>query len=225
MAKNFISAIFGRSPVHPLQQHMAKVIACVEELPAFFDASIRGDWETATRVRENIRQLEHDADTLKIDIRLHLPNTLFMPVARADLLDLLTVQDRVANKAKDISGLMIGRQMRIPQELGVMFMKFLDGALAACRQAHTTVNELDEVFEAGFRGAEVDLIHSMITELDRLERESDHVEIEVRRALFEMEKTLPPVDVVFLYKIIDWIGDLADESERIGSRLQLLLAR
>ncbi|HBP75141.1 MAG TPA: phosphate transport regulator, partial [Alcanivorax sp.] len=36
---------------------------------------------------------------------------------------------------------------------------------------------------------------------------------------------LPPVDVIFLYKIIEWIGDLADRAQKVGGRLQLLLAR
>ena len=34
-----------------------------------------------------------------------------MPVDRADVLELLTQQDRIANKAKDISGRVIGRQL------------------------------------------------------------------------------------------------------------------
>src|SRR5690606_22264915 len=137
---------FGRSPVHPLQQHMAKVVACVSELPAFFEASIKGDWDAAEKARARVIDLEHEADAMKVDIRLRLPSTLFMPVARADLLDLLTVQDRVANKAKDITGLMIGRHMQVPAALGPVFMKFLERAIDAARQAQTSVNELDEVF-------------------------------------------------------------------------------
>ena len=36
---------------------------------------------------------------------------------------------------------------------------------------------------------------------------------------------MPPVDVMFLYKIIDRIGELADCAQKVGSRLQLLIAR
>ncbi|MFT7470689.1 MAG: hypothetical protein ACI8XU_000581, partial [Kiritimatiellia bacterium] len=38
-------------------------------------------------------------------------------------------------------------------------------------------------------------------------------------------ESLPPVHVMFLYKIIDQIGDLADISESVGARLLLLIAR
>ena len=51
------------------------------------------------------------------------------------------------------------------------------------------------------------------------------MQIEVRRALFKLEKDLPPVDVMFLYQIIEWIGDVADRAERVGNRLEQLLAR
>jgi predicted phosphate transport protein (TIGR00153 family) len=155
----------------------------------------------------------------------NLPNTLFMPVARADILDLLTVQDKVANKAKDITGLMTGRRMRIPASLGDAFLAFVQRTIDAARQAETSVNELDELFETGFRGAEVEVVESMIKELDHIEKDTDRMQIGIRAALFRMEKDLPPVDVMFLYKIIDWVGDLADQSQRVGSRLHLLLAR
>lgn len=220
-----MSGIFGRSPVRPLQQHMAKVVACVNELPEFFDASVKGEWELADKARANVSRLENEADAMKVDIRLHLPSTLFMPVARADILDLLTVQDKVANKAKDITGLMTGRRMRIPGSMGESFQTFVQRAIDAAKQAETSVNELDELFETGFRGAEVEVVESMIKELDRIEKDTDRIEIDVRAQLFKMEHDLPPVDVMFLYKIIDWIGELADQSQRIGSRLHLLLAR
>lgn len=223
--KTFLSGVFGRSPVRPLQQHMAKVVACVSELVDFFEGAIANDWGRAASARENVSRLENEADAMKTDIRLHLPNTLFMPVARADILDLVTVQDKVANKAKDITGLMTGRRMRIPAGLGDAFITFVKRAIDAAKQAETTVNELDELFEAGFRGVEVESVESMIRELDRIEKDTDKLQVEIRAALFAMEKDLPPVDVMFLYKIIDWIGDLADHSQRVGARLHLLLAR
>ena len=58
-----------------------------------------------------------------------------------------------------------------------------------------------------------------------MERANDEQQITIRSQLFELEDKLPPVDVIFLYKIIDWIGDLADRAQKVGGRLQLLLAR
>ena len=95
----------------------------------------------------------------------------------------------------------------------------------AADQASKTVNELDELYEVGFVGKEVSVMQSYINTLDKIENETDKLEIAVRAVLFRLEKALDPVEVMFLYKVIDLTGDLADTSQRVGSRLQLLLAR
>lgn len=224
-SNHYLSRLFGASPVKPLQQHMATVMACAEELVSFLQAVVEADWDKATASRARIVELENEADEIKRDLRTHLPNSFFMPVARADLLDLLAVQDRVANKSKDIAGLIIGRRMTFPESTGVDLLRFVERSIETARQAHKTVNELDELYETSFGGAEADIVRGMIEELDRLENETDRVEIDVRAALFKIERDLHPVDVMFMYKTIDWIGDLADWSQRIGNRLQLLMAR
>ena len=43
--------------------------------------------------------------------------------------------------------------------------------------------------------------------------------------LFEIEKELNPIDVMFLYRIIEWLGDLADNAQRVGHQMGILLAK
>src|SRR5271163_2307188 len=93
--------LFGRSPIGPLEEHMGKVHACVKQLLPFFEAVLAQQWQEVETIKLQISQLENEADAMKRDLRIHLPKGLFMPVARSDLLELLSVQDRLANKAKD----------------------------------------------------------------------------------------------------------------------------
>lgn len=216
--------IFGHSPIKPLEAHMDKVIQCADELLPFFENVIKHDWVVAEKYQQAIILLEGEADVLKRDLRLHLPKSLFLPVSRSDLLQLLSTQDGIANKAKDIAGLVIGRKMAIPAEIGVPYLAFLERCLEAGVQAKKAINELDELLEVGFRGREVDLVEKMIVELDRIEQLTDAMQVEVRQALFKLEHKLPVIDVIFLYKMIDWTGDIADISHRVGGQLQLLLA-
>ncbi|MCA1805886.1 MAG: DUF47 family protein, partial [Xanthomonadaceae bacterium] len=95
----------------------------------------------------------------------------------------------------------------------------------ASRQAQTAINELDELVETGFHGNEVKLVESMIKTLDEIEGDADEIEVRIRAGLLSVEKSLHPVDVVFLYKVIDTVGKLADYAQRVGSRLELMLAR
>ncbi|QSX30761.1 TIGR00153 family protein [Shewanella cyperi] len=225
MPVNSILGVFAKSPIKPLQDHIDKVNECASILVPFFNATVSGDWDTATELRKQISKTEKEADALKREIRLTLPGGLFMPVERTDLLELLTQQDKIANKAKDISGRVIGRQLVIPPAIQAPFSAYLQRCLDAVSLAKEAINELDELLETGFRGREVDLVAKMISELDVLEEDTDDLQIQVRRGLYAVESELNPVDVMFLYKIIEWVGDLADLAERVGSRLELMLAR
>ncbi len=224
VANSSFLQMFARSPVKPMQQHIEKAHACAMELVPFFDAVLAKDWEKAEQAQLRISELEHEADELKRGVRAHLPKSLFMPVPRTDLLELLRMQDRIANKAKDIAGIMTGRRMEIPEEIAMPVKEYVAGSLAVTAQAVRALNELDELVATGFRGREADTVEEMINELDRLEHEADRREREIRHTLFKVEKDLPPIDVMFLYKVIEWIGELADRAQQVGSRLQLLLA-
>lgn len=221
---NMLANIFGSSPVQPLEKHIDTSYRCAKQLRAFFRAVVKEDWDTATSVRSEIERLEHEADDLKKAIRLHLPKSLFMPVPRQDLLELLLVQDKIANRTKDVSGIVIGRRMQIPQEIAEQFLDFVDRNVDAAKQARKSVRELDELFTVGFRGAEVKLVSKLIEELDRIETDTDDKQAALRAALFDIEKSLDPIDAVFMYKVIELTGEIADMAERVGRRLELLLS-
>ncbi|MAX32046.1 hypothetical protein SAMN05216571_102155 [Onishia taeanensis] len=225
VTSNPFSAIFGRSPFQPLLLHIVKVSECADELLPFFESTLSGDWAAAERHRGAITRIEHEADELKTELRLNLPNTMFLPVSRSDLLDLVSVQDKIANKARDITGIMLGRQMQVPESLAPTMRDYLRTSVAAVSQARKALGELKDLLESGFGSNVADVMQNLIRELHVLEHQADDQQVAIRRQLFQLENSLPPVDVIFLYKIIDWVGELSDGAERVGSRLQVLTAR
>ena len=225
VSKSYIYRMFGQSPIKPLQQHMEKVVACVNEVLPLFEAVINGDRKLVNSQQKKISRLEREADVLKKELRLHLPNSLLLPVPRADLLELLTMQDRIANTAKDVAGLIAGRNMEFPSVIAEPLRDFLIRCTDAVKQAEQTVNELDELVATGFRGREVDIVNAMLKKLDEIEADTDRIQVQIRATLFGIEKSLPPIDAMFLYKMIESTGDIADYAQRVGSHLQVLLAR
>lgn len=225
MPKSHIFSLFGASPIRPLQHHMAKVQVTIAELIPFFQAAFAGDWNQAERIQHHISDLEHEADRLKKELRLHLPSGWMMAMSRRDVLEVLSVQDKIANQAKDIAGLVLGRKMVFPQDMHSLLLEFVKRSVDASAQAQRAINELDELVETGFRGGEVKLVESMLKELDAIESDTDKLQVEVRAQVFAREKELHPVDVMFLYRVIEGIGDLGNLAQRVGSRLQLMLAR
>jgi len=217
--------MFGPSPIRPIEQHMRKTYLCAKQLCPFFEAVFNQDWQAASLIKDKIVAIEKEADLIKRDLRLHLPTGLFLPVSRTDLLELLSAQDRIANKAEDIASLIVSREMIIPKALSSLFMPFLNRCLDAAHQACKAINELDELLETGFRGSEVKVVEEMIVTLDEIEQDSDEKLAEIRHRIFELEKDLPAIEVIFLYKLVQWIGDLADHAQTVGGRLQILIAR
>ena len=222
---NSISNIFGVSPVKPLQNHMSAAIKCVNLLDPFLKATFEDNWDKAADVFDKISAEEQSADDLKKQFRMHMPKSLFMPVSRGDLLSIITKQDNIANLTKDICGIILGRKMAIPKKLQDDFIGFAESSAETCHKAHGAINELDELLETGFAGSEVKFVKKLIRDLAAQEQKVDKKEQKLRKKLFNIEADLSPIDVIFMYNIIDQIGGLADTAELIGNQVELLLAK
>ncbi len=222
---NPFAALFGKSPFKPLQQHMRIVNECVAEVPGLFQALVDGNAAMIEVQKNKIFAKEHEADTLKNDLRSHLPRSLLMPVDRRDLLEVLGMQDSIADVAQDLAGLLVERRMEVPEGMAEPLMKLVARCVDACGQAHKIIEEIDELLEMGFRGREADQVEAMVEELNKIEDDTDSMGMALARTLFAQEDSLKPVSVMFWYQLIQWIGDLADYAEKVGDRLRLLIAR
>ena len=219
------ASLFGRSPFKPMQEHMRVVSRCANEVPGLFEALCAGDQDTVVEVKERIFALEQEADDIKNQLRAHLPKSLMMPVDRRDLLEVLDMQDSIADTAQDIAGLLIERRMEVPEPLKEPLLALTRRCVDACNQAEKIIGELDELISVGFGGRESETVSAMVDELNEIESETDEIGIRLTRLLFEHEDSMKPISVVFWYRLIQWIGDLADYAEKVGNRLRLLLAR
>ena len=218
-----IGDLFGRSPIRPMQEHMRAAVRCACEVLPLFEAMREGDLEKVQACRERIFELEHEADHLKNEIRLHLPKRLFLAVERRDMLEILDCQDSIADTAQDVAGLVTMRKMLPPEGLADPMIELVKAVIATCEQAEKVVNELDELVETGFGSREVERVEKMISELNQLESVTDHAVESLLRKLFELESELG-VGTFFWYELLGWIGDIADYAERVGNRLRLMIA-
>jgi hypothetical protein len=222
---NPIGSLFGKSPFKPIQEHMGIVIQCVAEVPGLFQALLAGDQGGLEKAKDAIFAKEHEADELKNQLRTHLPKSLFMPVDRRDLLDVLAMQDSIADTAQDIAGLLMERNMEVLEEMKEPLTKLVERCVDTCNASAKIVSELDELVETGFRGREAERVEELVEELNKIEDETDELGMALAKSLFANEEQLGAVSVVFWYQLIQWIGDLADYAEKVGDRLRLLIAR
>ena len=222
---NPFANLFGKSPFKALQIHMRVVLECAHEIPPLFEALAAGDQETVVTVKNKIFEREAEADKIKNDLRGALPKSLFMPVDRRDLLDVLQMQDSIADTAQDIAGMLVERRMELPAFMKEPMLALARRSVDACEQSAKIIEELDELVAMGFRGREATQVEEMVEKLNLIEDDTDELGIELARHLFEHEDEMKPVSVMMWYQLIEWVGDLADYAEKVGDRLRLLIAR
>ena len=223
MVKASILKIFAKSPIKPMQQHMELVYQCVSYLLPFFQKALNCDWPAANLDYDKIVLIENKADLLKKEIRLHLPSRLLLPIDRGDFIGILKSQDQIANISKRISNLVYYRKMQFPEQIAKSLLHFVQLGIDAAKLATNAISELDQLVETSFGGNEAQLVEGIIVDLDLLEKNTDDIQNSLRQELFNIENNLKPIDVIFLYRLIDWIAELADQSQQVGHKLELLL--
>jgi len=226
MASNSIfSQLLRKSPLQPLQEHMRVVNECVCLVPQLFEALIAQDQSKVELIKQAIDQRESEADLIKNQIRAHLPNSLMMPVNRVDILQVLQMQDAIADTAEDIANLLVVRKTDVPEALQAPLLELIGRCVDACDQTAKIIEELDELLAVGFQGQEASRVSEMVETLSTIESETDDLGRKLAKLLFDHEDEMKPVAVVIWYQLIQWIGDIADHAEDVGDRVRLLVAR
>jgi predicted phosphate transport protein (TIGR00153 family) len=219
-----IAKLFSKSPFGPTQAHLKKALECAQELRPLFEAALASDTERQEAVTERINELEHETDLLKNEIRDTLPRSLFLPVDRRDLLELIHMQDSIADSTQEVAGLLALKQLHLPEDLKPMVMELVEEILVTCDMASAIGSEMDELAETSFGGPEAERVLAMINQLDDVETKSDVIGVRLSKALFAREDEMKATDVMLWYNIFFTAGQVANYAERMGNRLRLLIA-
>ena len=147
-----------------------------------------------------------------------------MPINRRDLLEMLDMQDSIADVAQDIVILLNIRRMNLTKELGHDVINFVKKSQDVCYLARGLTQEFGDVIESGFGQHEIKKLLEMIDNVSIAETEADNLEDALVHRLYEVEEKMNSVDAVFWYKIFELIGDIADFSKKTGNRLRLMIA-
>ncbi|MDP6058916.1 MAG: DUF47 family protein, partial [Pirellulaceae bacterium] len=101
-----IGKLLGRSPFNLLQRHMEQVAKCIAKMSELLDSFEAGDWELVETLATEVSRLEHEADQIKDDIRNQLLRRFFMPINRSHVLEILSIQDGLADAAENVAVLL-----------------------------------------------------------------------------------------------------------------------
>ena len=217
--------LFGaRNPLAGLQKHMPVALECAKQVQPLMQALSKGDRDALQRIAKRIFDLEEECDSIKHEIRMHLPKSLFLPVDRRDLLQVLHFQDSIADTAQDIAGLLLQRNMTLPEHMQAPLELYVERCIEVVKLSADVVTRFDELLEVGFKGREVEDVEQRINSINQAETGTDDLGSALVQSLFEHEDEMKPISVVMWYRLIEWIGDLADNAEKVPNQVRLMIA-
>lgn len=220
--KPAISDVISNSPLALLERHAGVCADCVERLPLYFAEAQASRWGRANDIRDDICRLEGLADELKQDVRSNLPRGLWMSVSRADLLELVRVQDKMANGVKEVSGISLGRKLAFPHALTDDVNEFINEVVLVSRAAVKVISATRELSRSAFGSRQTNVILGFVSQIESGERRSDDMQATLRAKLRAHEGDLSAVDAIFLYQLLSAIGDIADNAEKVAHRAQII---
>lgn len=218
-----ILGLFGRSPFAPLQSHMDVVAKCVHNLPALCKALEAQDPAALQELSDQISKLEHDADIIKNDIRNHLRKSLFLPIDRGHLLEILSLQDSIADQVEDVAVLLTLKPLELLPIFKEEFKLFLEKNIQTFDKAFLIIKELHELVESSFGGIEAEKVRLMVDEAAFHEHEVDLLQRKLLKSLFKAEDQLTYVTFYQWVRFIHGIGSLSNLSENLANRVRTTL--
>jgi predicted phosphate transport protein (TIGR00153 family) len=216
---------FTKSPFKALRKHMRIASESATFLPEAMQAFFRNDREALQETRQTVSELTADADQLLKELQQRLPDATNIPLARRDLFDVLELQESIARRMQEITALLPDLPVDVPSQMRKPLKRLADRCVAATEVAYEIVKAIEKVVEAGFKGAQQDAARQLVQDVVAIGSEADALCAEITRMLLAESREMDPVAVVFLYQLVGWIDDLANFSQKLAIRSQLLLFR
>jgi uncharacterized protein len=218
-----ILSLFNRSPFAPLQGHMEKVSDCMRELEPLFMLLQQKNYDALAKKASHISELEHAADLLKNDIRNHLPGSLFLSIDRSNFLQILSLQDALADRAEDVAVLLSLHPLQFHPSFQEPFFKFLHKNIEAFEGAKKIIETLGELVESSFGGQKAERVKVMVEAVSFKEHEVDLLQRTLLKSLFAAEKDLTYASFYHWEKVFETTGAISNIAEKLANCIRMTL--
>lgn len=218
-----IARLFGRSPFNLLQRHMDQVGKCVRKMNEALDAFESGNHDALEAFSDEVSGLEHEADQIRDDIRNHLLRQLFMPVNRGQVLRILSQQDSLADISEDICVLLTMKKISVPADLKAVFGRFREHSMKAVELAGTIIDELDELAESGFGGAEAEKIRRLARDVAFAEHQADGDAHELVRGIYSRDDEMSVGEFHLWMRLTRTFSGLSNTAENLADSICMIL--
>jgi len=220
-----IGGIFGRSAYRPLYEHVLKVQDCIELLLPLVKSFIEKQWDEVARLTQEMHRREAQADKIKNEIRRSLSRSFLHSVERTEMLLTLKAQDNVSDNCEAVARLLEIRHTPVPGDIAEAIMEVGEQITNVGSLLTGIVQKLPGLHEESYPQEEMQATADLIDRLQREEHASNLLEHAALKRVFENEESLDPVTVVFLTRIIEQLGEIADAAENTVDCIERMIGR
>jgi len=215
--------MFMTSPFEGLQEHAEKVMECAWAFQQAMECYFSDKCKTFEEFRQEVTQIESQADVIKRRIRGHIPKETMMPISNFLVFRYLREQDGVLDAVEDtLDWISYRSEAKIPEELKKDFAMLVDSVIDSIEMLSTMVAQAREYFNTYSEDQRV-IVKDIIHKLRRQEHEADKFEDIIKKKVFNMETDA--VTIIHLVRLAEIIGSIADHSQNAGDMMRAMLSR
>ncbi len=215
--------MFMTSPFEGLQEHAEKVKECAWAFQQAMECYFAAKCKTFEQFRQEVIQIESEADTIKRRIRGHIPKETMMPISNFLLFRYLREQDSVLDAMEDaLDWISYRSEPGIPPELEKDFALLVDAIIDPVERLTTMVAEAREYFRNYSEKQRV-VIKGIIHSLHEQENIADKFEDVIKKKIFNMK--IDAVTIFHLVRLAETIGFIADHAQNAGDMMRAMISR
>ncbi len=216
-------SIFITSPFDGLQKHAQKAKECAWVFQQAMECYVSNKCEAFEELRQQINQLESEADTIKRRIRSHLPKGTLLPVDKFQLFRYLRQQDKVLDKVEEaLNWISYRSEPGVPKELEKDFLLLVDKVIDPIDELSQMVAEARKYFKYYSEKQRV-VVKDIIRTVRNQEHEADKLEDTIKQKTFNLK--IDPVTSFHMIRLAEIIGSIADHAENAGDMMRAMIAR
>jgi hypothetical protein len=171
------------------------------------------------QITKEVSQLEHQADQIKDDIRERLLKRFFMPIDRAEVLEILSLQDSLADTAEDVCKVLMLKQLPFPGDLKEDFERFVELNVQACQICASIVSQMDELIESGFGGTKAERIRGLAKDTAFAEHQADVVQLQLLKKIYAHDADFSVGEFHLWMRVTRVLSQLSNVSENLANRI------
>jgi hypothetical protein len=215
--------LFRQSPFEGLIKHAELIRDVAPVFQQAFLSYLDDSAEEFEYYHNQITVIEHQGDTIKRNIRGHMPRGILLPMDKFQILWYLREQDKVLDSTQNGMHWLSYRKTHVPDEFVddlLLMVEKVGDVLKSVLPLVVIADQYFRSFSENHRKEVKDAVHA----IRHFESQSDIVERKLKSDFLSYEFD-NPTSAFHLTKLVQYMGGISDHAENAADMMRAMIAR